>query len=171
MSTEQAQFLPFNAINLFMRNDFRSEVVKTALMTIPQASKAVQRRFDSLTKQWASIPGFRNSVQAPLGLKIKSFTTAFEKSPEVATFVLQQWADHNADLRQKVYDFLVERHWELLPVEADRSKLPGFIPTWPEGEDFEKLYTAFTTRYAEIEASQDDVSLMVVWLSTRLPYQ
>ena len=171
MSNDQAQFLPFSAVNLFMRNDFRAGVVKSALMTIPQAPKPVQRQFDSLTKKWVSVPGFRNSVQAPIGLKIKSFLSAFEKSPEVAAFVLKLWADLNHDLRQKVFDLLVDRHWELLPVDADRSKLPGFLTTWPAGEDFDALNAAFKEKYAEEEADQDDISLMVVWLSTRLPYQ
>jgi hypothetical protein len=171
MSNNQVQFLPFSAINLFMRNDFRADVVKAALMSISKAPKAMQNQFDALTKKWVVVPGFRNSVQAPVGLKIKSFITAFEKSPDVAVFILKLWAEINSELSAQVFELLTERKWDLLPVDADRSKLPGFIPTWPDGEDFDALNTAFKENHPGIESNSDDISLMIVWLSARLPYQ
>jgi hypothetical protein len=171
MSDKQVQFLPFSAVNLYMRNDYRADVVKTALQSIQSAPKNAQHTFDGLTKKWVVVPGFRNSVQAPLGLKIKSFITAFEKSPDVAGFVLKLWADLNVELRTQVFDLLTERKWELIPADADRTRLPGFLPSWPEGEDFDILNTAFNEKYPGVNAKTDDVSLMVVWLSGRLPYQ
>jgi hypothetical protein len=75
------------------------------------------------------------------------------------------------ELRKNVYDMLVLRGWEPLPIEADRLKLPGFIPTWPRGEDFETLNTAFAQANPETQFNSDDISLMVVWLSVRLPYK
>jgi hypothetical protein len=171
MTNKQAQFLPFSAINLFMRPDYRANVVKAALQSIPTAPKPTQGQFDSLTKKWVTIPGFRNSVQAPLPMKIKQFIIAFEKSPDVAGFILKLWADLHPDLRSKVNDLLMERHWEILPPEADRTKLPGFIPSWPEGEDFDQLNSVYKERYLDEKDEVDDISLMVVWLSTRLPYQ
>ena len=59
----------------------------------------------------------------------------------------------------------------MLPVEADRTQLPGFIPSFPKEEDFEKLILAFKEKYPAIEASDDDISLMIVWVSGRLPFQ
>ncbi len=171
MSNTQAQFLPFSAINLFMRPDYRAIVVKTALLSIPSLPKPVQGQFDSYTKKWVTVPGFRNSVQAPLQVKIKPFITAFEKSPDVAGFVIKLWADLHPDLKTQIYDLLIERHWEVLPADADRTKLPGFIPNWPEGEDFEQLQEFYKIKFPESQAAADDISLMAVWLSTRLPYQ
>lgn len=171
MANTQAQFLPFSAINLFMRPDYRANVVKTALASIPAQPKAVQGQFDSFTKKWVTVPGFRNSVQAPLQVKIKPFITAFEKNPDVAGFLIKLWADLHPDLKTQIFDLLVERHWELLPADADRTKLPGFIPSWPEGEDFEQLNSIYKEKYPDSEVAADDISLMAVWLSTRLPYQ
>jgi hypothetical protein len=171
MSDNQIKFLPFSAVNLYMRNDYRADVVKAALLSISSAPQNAKQTFDGLTKKWVVIPGFRKSVQAPLGMKIKSFITAFEKSPDVAGFILKLWADLNPDLRAQVADLLAERHWELIPVDADRTKLPGFLPSWPEGEDFDILNTAFKQKFTEITVNPDDVSLMIVWVSTRLPYQ
>jgi hypothetical protein len=70
-----------------------------------------------------------------------------------------------------VYDLLVARGWELLPPEADRTVLPGFLTKWPKGETFEVLNEVFLKMYPGTQASDDDISLMVVWLSGRLPYQ
>jgi hypothetical protein len=59
----------------------------------------------------------------------------------------------------------------VLPLEADRRKLPGFIPKWPKDENFEILYSAFSEKYIDKDTNPDDVSLMVVWVSLRLPYE
>jgi hypothetical protein len=48
--------------------------------------------------------------------------------------------------------------------------LPGFFTHWPNGEDFEILYSNFSELFPEAESSIDKISLMVVWLSMRLPY-
>jgi hypothetical protein len=63
------------------------------------------------------------------------------------------------------------KEWPILPPEIDRTKLPGFYTRWPSGENFEKLYNQFTESYPDVEFSIDKVSLMVVWLTLRLPYQ
>ncbi len=61
------------------------------------------------------------------------------------------------------------KDWPIFPITFNRTKLPGFFTHWPKGEDFEVLYSTFTELFPEIEASIDKVSLMVVWLSMRLP--
>ncbi len=63
------------------------------------------------------------------------------------------------------------KEWPVFPETTDRSKLPGFNPHWPKGEDFEALYTAFTKLFPDTISSIDKVSLMAVWLTMRLPYQ
>jgi hypothetical protein len=65
---------------------------------------------------------------------------------------------------------LQNRKWELLPMEADRTRLPGFITVWPKGEDFEALNQAYAEAHPDAPAESNDIALMVVWLSARLPY-
>jgi hypothetical protein len=113
---------------------------------------------------------FRNSLKAPTALKVKPIADAFEKNPELVQAILAAYRVQS-ELRGKVYDLLKERGWEILPPEADRTVLPGFLTIWPRGEDFEVLNEAFAEKYPGTEASGDDVSLMVVWLSGRLPYR
>jgi hypothetical protein len=170
MTDKKVEFLPFHALNEFMRPDYRLGVVRTALTALPTLPANLRSPIDKLIKQVVRVPGFRNGAQAPAPLKVAPMAAAFEKSPELVAAVLAAWAESLPDLRQKIYDLLKARNWEVLPPEADRTKLPGFLTHWPKGEDFEVLNKAFTELYPEANIATDDVSLMVVWIGGRLPY-
>lgn len=64
----------------------------------------------------------------------------------------------------------VIKQWPVFPIKMNRTKLPGFYTHWPKGEDFEALYSNFSSLYPDSNASIDKVSLMAVWLTMRLPY-
>jgi len=170
MNDKKVSFLPFNALNEFMRPDYRQAVVHSVLQALPGLPENHQAALNRLTKKLVQIPGFRNSAAAPVSVRSKHVIRAFEKNPDMAAAVLSAWSETRAELRQQVFDLLKSRDWELLPPEADRTKLPGFLTTWPVGEDFSILNDSFSASYPEHSASTDDVSLMVVWLSGRLPY-
>lgn len=171
MDDQTIQYLPFHAINEFMRPDFRLSVIRTALTALPTLPENRRLPIDLMTRQAVKVPGFRNSAKAPAALKARPMAEAFEKSPELVAAVLSAWSETHTALRQQVYDLLSARGWELLPPEADRTQLPGFLPTWPKGEDFDLLNQAFQKAHPDDPAGADDISLMVVWLSGRLPYQ
>jgi hypothetical protein len=170
MSDKNVKFIPFHAINEFMIPEYRFEVIREVLSTLSSASEKVKAQFNKFFKNAIQVPGFRNSGQAPTSLKIRPFITAFEKEPEIAGATLSRWVELKPDLRKQVFDLLTARSWEVLPDETDRTKLPGFLVTWPDGEDFEVLGKAFQEMYPEARAKSDDVSLMAVWLGGRLPY-
>lgn len=170
MNEKKAQFLPFHALNEFMRPDYRQEVVRATLAALPNLPEDLRGEIDRLIKKHVRVPGFRNSAKAPTPVKVKPTAESFEKSPALVAAVLSAWSAAHPELRQQVHDLLSERNWELLPPEADRTKLPGFMIRWPKGEDFDVLNNAFKEKFPESNASSDDVSLMVVWISTRLPY-
>ena len=171
MPDNTAEFLPFHALNEFMRPSYRLTVVRAALTHLPKLPNHFRVPIDKITKQIVRVPGFRDGVQAPAALKAGPVASAFEKSPELVAAVLAAWAETQTELRSRVYDLLKARGWEVLPLEADRAKLPGFLTYWPKGEDFDILNTAYRAAHPGDEASTDDVSLMVVWVSGRLPYQ
>jgi hypothetical protein len=120
-------------------------------------------------KKLIQIPGFRNSLQAPVTLKVKPTANAFEKNSALTGAILSAWASNKIELRQKVYELLIGRGWEILPPEADRTKLPGFLTTWPANEDFQELNEAFREANPDFISTSDDVSLMAVWIGGRLP--
>jgi hypothetical protein len=168
---KRAQFYPFHAINDFMRSDYRLEVVRSTLLTLHSLPEELRAHIDRLTRKAVQVSGFRNSAKAPVHLRIKPTAEAFEKNPQLVAAILSAWSMAHAELRQQVYDILKARNWEVLPPEADRTKLPGFLIKWPKGEDFDILYEAFSETHPDSKASRDDISLMVVWISTRLPYK
>jgi hypothetical protein len=170
MIEKSIQYAPFHVINAFMRPDYRLTVVQSTFNNLTTLSGDRKAQFNKICKQFLQVPGFRNSLAAPLAMKIKPFVSAFEKYPAVVAVTLQAWSEEHFELRQEVARLLAGLDWQILPVEADRSGLPGFLPTWPAHQDFDTVFTAYQRLYPGSTVSQDDVSLMVVWLSGRIPY-
>ena len=170
MDNTKATFLPFHAIYQFMVPEYRLSVLQRVFSGLDKLPGSRKGAINGLVKRLVSVPGFRNSGVAPTPLKVKGSVGVFERSAEFTSQVIMAWSELNPELRQQVYDFLVGRQWELLPVDADRSKLPGFLTTWPKAETFDVLDKAFLEAHPDKTASDDDVRLMVVWLSGRLPY-
>jgi hypothetical protein len=83
--------------------------------------------------------------------------------------IISAWAESQPELRENVYNLLVSRGWELLPIDTDRTKIPGFLTIWPRKDTFEIIDQAFREMFPDFPASNNDISLMVVWLSGRLP--
>lgn len=170
MDDKKVQFLPFNAINEFMLNDYRQHVIMAVFTGFDQLPRERRSAINNLVKRNIQVPGFRNSTQAPAGVKARSAVSAFERRADFAAHILQGWSELNPELRQKVYDFLKAREWEILPETADRTKLPGFLPEWPEGQDYDVLGQAFTEIFPDFHPEENDLRLMIVWLANRLPY-
>ncbi len=188
----QLQFLPFHAINEFMRPDFRLSIIRDVLNNTTSLPEEHASAFATATRRTVKVPGFRNSEKAPPLVKVMPMVKSFEKSPELVSAILSAWAAIHKDLLGQVYSLLKHRNWPLieteheisfttlssdmvskwavLPPDLDRKRVPGFLPRWPKGEDFETLYATYKELFPTGEASIDQVSLMTVWLSLRLPY-
>lgn len=171
MTENEAAMIPFHALNEFMRPDFRLSMVRNTLNALPELPDEYRNAIDKLVKKTVRIPGFRNSGKAPAALKAGPLAQTFEKNPEMVSAVLTAWAETHAPLRQQIYNLLAGRGWDLLPLQAERKKLPGFFTRWPKAESFETLTQVYTELYPDSEYDSDQVALMIVWVSTRLPYE
>ena len=174
LSTEEKpkmEFIPFHAINEFMRTDYRIILLRSTLLALPDLSSKTQASVNKQTKKHVKVPGFRNSAKAPASVKAVAMVKPFEKQPKLVAAILSAWAEANPELRQQIFDILSGFDWKLLPQEANRTRLPGFLTQWPEEEDYDAIYDNFTEAYPESEYDIDDVSLMAVWLSLRLPVE
>jgi hypothetical protein len=165
----QIKFIPFNAINEFMRNDFRLHVIRSALLALPDLDRKFSSKLDRLTRKLVKVPGFRNSSKAPASMKAVAMVKAFEKHPDIVAEIINVWAESKPELRSEINQFLSNRSWKILPIEADRTKLPGFLTTWPEEDDYETLYQAYSQENPDSDASIDETSLMIIWQACRLP--
>lgn len=169
----QTQFMPFHAINEFMVDDYRFSVIQRVMASTADLSSAQRSSLTKLIKKYVRVSGFRNSAQAPAGLKARHAVKEFEKRPDFTARILAAWADLNSELARQVYGLLKSRQWELLPIEADRTQLPGFMTTWPKTETYDVLDAAFAEMYPQSPSDavfQDDLRLMVVWVAGCLPY-
>lgn len=189
---KQLQFLPFHAINEFMRPDFRLSIIRDVLNNTTSLPEEHATAVANVTRRTVKVPGFRNSEKAPPLVKVMPMVKSFEKSPELVSAILSAWAAIHYDLLDQVYTILKHRNWPvmereqefsftsltsdminkwvILPPGLDRKRIPGFIPRWPKGEDFETLFATYKELFPEGAASIDQVSLMAVWLALRLPY-
>jgi hypothetical protein len=189
---ENTEFLPFHAINEFMRPDFRLSVIRNTLTSQSSLSESFSKELNQKIKKRVSVPGFRNSDKAPALMKVLPTTKSFEKNPDLVAAVLSCWVELKPELRDQVYQLLKSRNWRMFqetdgmnienltielikewpvfPITINRAKLPGFFTHWPNGEDFEVLYNNYSELFPESKSSIDEVSLMIVWLSMRLPY-
>jgi hypothetical protein len=170
MNDKEALMIPFHALNEFMRPDFRMSVVRSTLNGLAELTEDFRADIDRHTKKSIKIPGFRNSGKAPTALKAGPMAQSFEKNPNLVASVLSAWAELHAQLREEIFILLEERGWDLLPLQADRKKLPGFFTTWPKAESFESLNQAYTEKHTDSPYNSDEISLMIVWVSSRLPY-
>jgi hypothetical protein len=166
-----AKFLPFHAINEFMTDEYRDKVIRTTIEASDRLTPDQQSKLNQITRKYIQIPGFRNSQKAPPSLKVREMISAFKKNPRFVATILSAWASLKGDLNQKVTELLIQRGWEVLPPEMDKTKLPGFLTVWPEGDDFESLTTAFKEQHPQELFEDNDISLLIVWLSNRLPYE
>ncbi|HSM25864.1 MAG TPA: hypothetical protein VK856_13460 [Anaerolineaceae bacterium] len=171
MMEPKVRFLPFHAINEYMLDAYRQLVIQSVLGNFSRLSEERQRKISSLIKKYVKVQGFRNSSVAPLPLKVNGCIDTYKKSPEFVAQVLSAWTEIHKPLSEVVYGFLETKSWKLLPLEADRSVLPGFMLEWPKEETFEVLIQAFREEFPEMSISDDDISLSMVWLSNRLPYE
>jgi hypothetical protein len=145
MTEQTTEFIPFHAINEFMRPDYRLRVVREVLHTLPLLKGEHRSLIERLTRKYVQVPGFRNSQKAPAGLRATPTVEAFEKHPDLVAVILSAWADHHANLRQQVFDLLTDRRWPLFLIELDRASLPGFAIRWLAQEDFDGLNKTIQT--------------------------
>ena len=171
MMESKVRFLPFHAINEYMLDDYRQLVIQSVLGNFSKLSEERQRRINSLIKKHVKVQGFRNSSLAPLPMKVNGCIDTYKKSPEFVSQVLSAWTEIHKSMAEIVFAFLEGKSWKLLPFDTDRSILPGFMLEWPKEETFEVLIQAFRDANPDLTISDDDISLLMVWLSNRLPYE
>lgn len=173
MDDNRIRYLPFNAINEFMNDDYRLQVIQTVLRDIEKLPGERRGTLNGMIRKFISLPGFRNSAQAPLALKVKGSITTFERRPDFTAQILQAWSDLHSTLRTQVYEMLVARKFDsVLPAEADRSKLPGFLTQWPKSETYDVLDQSYAEMFPDSKGmDENDIRLMAVWVANRLPYE
>jgi len=166
------KFLPWSAINAFMLPDFQLEVLTAVLGNYEALTSEYRTSLNQMIKQGVQLNGFRNATLAPLPIKARGAITLFEKNANFASLVLSAWCSLFPVLQEAVFSILTQHQWMILPLDADRRKLPGFFPQWPKEEEFDVLIADFREQYPNLpDFTDNQISLMSVWISGRLPYE
>lgn len=171
MADKNVEFLPFNALNEFLLTDYRLKLIQEVFANQGSLSAELQSELSQFTKKMVKVQGFRNSLQAPAPIKARAAVAPFERSAGFVAVVLAAWCELHSDLAHKVSDFLQGRGWEVLPLDTDRTRLPGFLTHWPEKDTFEELDDAFAAAYPDDKTHEYDLNLMISWIWGRLPVE
>ncbi len=168
--TNQQKYLPFHAVNEFMRDDYRLTILQEVLSEQSATPVEIRNRIGRMISKGVKIPGFRNSNQAPVAIKVKNSTSLFENSPEFAALVMEAWSNLHTKLKRDMAEVLHDRGWNIPSAEIDHSQLPGFQIDWIKGDTFEVLIGEIKKKNPDLQESDDNISLMAVWIGNRLPY-
>src|SRR3974377_1549624 len=113
--TEKTEFLPFHAINEYMRPDFRMNIIRETLSAASRLDEHHANDLNHQVKKYVSVPGFRSADKAPALVKTLPTSKAFEKNPELVASLLACWVELHPDLRQQVFEVFLQRHWKIMP--------------------------------------------------------
>ena len=171
MDNKEARFIPFAAVNEFLLTDYRQKLILAVLANLDQLSEERRGNINRLVKRLVQVPGFRNSALAPAPVKARAAVSTFERSSEFAANIMAGLAELKPALAKKAYDLLTSRGWEVLPLDADRTKLPGFLTRWPKSETFDILDEAYQKAYPDDGEHEYDINMMISWLWGRLPVE
>jgi len=161
--------LPLISLNVFLLPDFRREILTTVLNQKDDLSPEIKQELRQAIKEFVKISGFRNPLAAPQALQVRAMESPFEKESRFVKAILSSWADINSDLQAKVQAVLPELGFEpndQAPLYPDPEN--AFAVGWPEDLSFEKL-ADLVKQKTETDASSNEISLMTVWLTGRLP--
>ena len=161
--------LPLISLNVFLLPDFRREILTTVLNQKDDLSPEIKQELRQALKEFVKISGFRNPLAAPQALQVRAMESPFEKESRFVKAILSSWADLKLDLGAKVQSVLPELGFEpndQAPLYPDPEN--AFAVGWPEDLSFEKL-ADLVKQKTETDASSNEISLMTVWLTGRLP--
>lgn len=159
----------FKAINVFIERNYLEDLLSRILQAKKNLPKDGQISFNNNFKKFVTVLGFRDPLRAPLQLQINAFASAFEDKEEVVPFTLSTWTKLNHDFAEQVRDWLDSEGWKNLSLDRSYDDSDGFISDWPKGLTFDKLNKKFKKANPDEEINQNDLILMVMWISGQLP--
>jgi len=161
--------LPFKTINVYLERGFLEKILEQILRNIRNLPKETQIEFTQVFKKFVTVLGFRNPLHAPLPLQIKAFANAFEEKEEIIPFTLSAWATLNNELANGVFDWLKSKKWTDLEKNRGYEDSLGFSNDWPESQPLESISKKFEESNPKIQSTDDEIMLMILWISGRLP--
>ncbi|MCB2202982.1 hypothetical protein KQH56_03155 [bacterium] len=165
----EKEMFSYKAINVFIEQDYLEKVMSDVVTGVKKLPKQDQIDFSRFLRKYVNILGFRDPARAPQPLQVKSLTNAFEEKDEVIPVTLSIWAKVNKKLAKQVKSWLKDEGWEDLETERSYEETDGFTADWPKKMTFDKLVKDFKKANPDFKFDRDDLILMVLWVSGKLP--
>ncbi len=165
----EKEYLPYKTINVFIEQDYLRHILEFILQNINLLPKEDQITFGSSFREHVNILGFRNPMRAPLPLQLNAYINAFEEKDEIIPFTLSTWTKLNKDFAKEVKEWLESEGWKELSLTRVFNETEGFINNWPADLTFEKLKKEFKKAHPDLDFDEDDLILMILWISGQLP--
>jgi len=165
------EYLPYKTINVFIESDYLRKTLEFILTNINTLPKEGQISFVNSFKEYVNILGFRNPMRAPLMLQVNAYIRAFEEKDEVIPFTLSTWSKIKSEFASEVKSWLESEGWDQLSTEREFDENMGFLKNLPEGLSFEQIIDRFKKARPDLAFEEDDLILMVLWISGRLPQE
>ncbi|MGI6741917.1 MAG: hypothetical protein ACOX7C_10690 [Brevefilum sp.] len=166
----ETETFSFKTLNVFINRDYLEDVLEYILLNKDKLTKEEQINFANEFRHNVSVLGFRNPSRAPQSMQLKAYITAFEEKNEVIPFTLNTWTKLNHEMAETVMEWLKSKNWEHLTFERKFHESEGFLDQWPEDLPFEKLVVEFKKDHPKLVVSDDDLILMIIWISGLLPH-
>lgn len=161
--------IPFKAINVYINEDYLESVLKSVLTGYKKLSKKAQIEFTVFLRKYVTVLGFRDPSRAPLPLQVNALAKAFEEKDEVVPYVLSTWTKVNKKFTGQVKSWLEDQGLKNLATEREYAEGTGFTQDLPKKYGFDKLEKGYKKDNPESKFDRDDLILMVLWISGRLP--
>ena len=161
--------IPFKAINVYINEDYLETILISVLTGYKKLPKQAQIEFTVFLRKYVTVLGFRDPSRAPLTLQANALAKAFEGKDEVVPYVLSVWAKVNKKFAGQVESWLKDQGLKNLTTEREYAEDAGFTLDLPKKFAFDKLEKAFSKDNPDTKFDRDDLILMVLWISGRLP--
>ena len=161
--------LPYKAINVYMDQEYLEAVLASVINGVKKLPKEDQISFSQFMKKHVSVLGFRDPSRAPISLQVKALAKVFEEKDEVVPVVLSTWTKANKKLVKPVKTWLEAEGFKDLATERSFVEDEGFIADWPKKLAFDKMVKKFQKDNPDVKFNQDDLILMVLWMTGQLP--
>ena len=161
--------LPYKAINVYMEQEYLESVMKSTILGVKKLPKKDQIAFSQFMKKYVNVLGFRDPSRAPLPLQVRALAKVFEEKDEVVPVMLSNWVKVNKKYVKPVKTWLEAEGFKDLATERVYVEDSGFIADWPKKMAFEKMVKKFEKDNPDVKISQDDLILMVLWMTGQLP--
>ncbi len=163
------EVLSYRAINVFFEREYLEKVLNSVLEGLKALPKEKQQEFNSNFRKYVKVLGFRDPVRAPLSLQINAFVNAFETKEEIIPITLTSWAIINLPFVKQVLKWLESEGWNNLNYDRTYLHNEGFASNWDEQVTFDQIDEDFKKAQPDIDYERNDLILMVLWLSGKLP--